>query len=66
MGSHCTSTRLFPSIAAAATILASATAAAVTRNRQKMSRSGLCMNARFGFVVTESAIRSPNSSRLPE
>jgi len=57
MGSHCPSTRSFPSVASAATILGSPTAAAATRNRQQISRSRVCMNVRFGFVITESAVK---------
>jgi hypothetical protein len=40
----------------AATILASATAAAATKNRQKITRSRLRVNAHFGFVAIESAV----------
>src|ERR1043166_9182262 len=61
-----TSTRSVPSIAPAATILASATAAAATKNGQKISRSRLGVNAPFGFVVMESAVSLANSGRLPE
>ena len=43
-------------------ILASSTAAAATRNRQKTSRSRVRMNVRFGFVVTELTVSLPNSS----
>jgi hypothetical protein len=61
-----TSTRSVPSIALAATILASPTAAAATKNRQKISRIRVGVNVRFRFVVTESAVTLANSSRLPE
>jgi hypothetical protein len=50
IGSQCPSTRSLPSIACAATILVSPSAAAATRNNQKISRSGVCINLRFGFV----------------
>jgi hypothetical protein len=66
IGSHCPSTRSFPSIPCAAMILASSTAAAATRNRQKTSRSRVRMNVRFGFEVTELTVSLANSSRLPK
>ena len=65
LGSHCPSSRSFPSFASAATILASPTAEAAIRNRQRISRTRVCMNVRFGFVVTESAVSLANTSRLP-
>ena len=62
MGSHCPSTRSFPSIASAAAVLGSPTAAPATRNRQQASHSGVRMNVRFGFVVTELTVGLANSS----
>src|SRR6476646_4265721 len=64
-GSHCPSTRSFPSIASAATILARPTAAAATRNSQEISRSRVCMNVRFGFVaieISDQPSQSPDKS----
>jgi hypothetical protein len=43
-------------LASTATILASPTAEAAIRNRQRVSRRRVCMNVRFGLVVTESAV----------
>src|SRR6476620_11269172 len=63
-GSHCPSSRSLPPFASAVTIFTSTTAAPATRNRQKTSRSRVCMNVRFGFVVTESTVSLANSSRL--
>jgi hypothetical protein len=62
MGSHCPSTRSFPSIASSATVLVSPTAAPATRNRQQTSRSRVRMNVRFGFVATELAVSFATSS----
>ena len=64
-GSHCPSSRSLPPFASAVTIFTSTTAAPATRNRQKTSRSRVCINLRLGFVVTESAVSLANSSRLP-